>query len=430
MANLTFTAAKPPAKTCEPSLQNSVNDNTAENRLSSAISMPVEAVNVGSHNPSPDKSTATDFNPPDFVRGNSRISGTVESPIILDEDSEPEERSLERPTLETGSDLNAVAKDAASRFESQSPSGIRVTTFDASESPVLPAIDDTAPKSQNAQDALPPITIDSDAKPPEAQSSPPASGSKPTPYNLLSCRERKRIFVDSSRPVKLTKDMQQWFHKTNWLLDPFREDDNCWFHPSPPPARVGASGALRPCGKINKTFHWQDRRGRHSLVVNYGIICKLLYHKMTKQQKDGFINRQWHVSHLCGNWSCVNPDHNVIEPGIVNISRNNCFSHRSGCVHNPPCMKHKKVALDVDGRPIDHNLPVVIVLPDDEWDAWGDHNFGDDEDHPMNESLKDPEYPLSSTPELEDYTMKHGFATPEVSSLSTTAPGQAKLWSS
>lgn len=65
-----------------------------------------------------------------------------------------------------------------------------------------------------------------------------------------------------------------------------------------------------------------------------------------------FINKKWHLSHLCGNWTCVNPGHTTVEPGNVNISRNNCFSHRGGCLHDPKCMKEKKVNLGANGIPI------------------------------------------------------------------------------
>jgi hypothetical protein len=85
--------------------------------------------------------------------------------------------------------------------------------------------------------------------------------------------------------------MCKWVDKTNYLLDPFREDDECWFHPSPPPAQVSTNGIARPCGKLQKRFDWKDRQGKHSLVLNFGIACKLVNYKMTKQQKDGFIQQ-------------------------------------------------------------------------------------------------------------------------------------------
>src|SRR6266536_2788261 len=184
--------------------------------------------------------------------------------------------------------------------------------------------------------------------------------SKKLPLNRISCKERKRLAVSNTRPPSLTKAMRRWIAKTHALLDAFREDDDCWLHPSPPCARPSSAGIPRPCGKITKTFVWQDHIGKHSLRLNYGIASKLANHKMNKQQKDGFINKQWHLSHLCGNWTCLNPAHTTVEPGNINLSRNNCFSHRSGCLHTPPCMKDKKVPLGPDGKLVDHSGSVII----------------------------------------------------------------------
>jgi hypothetical protein len=199
------------------------------------------------------------------------------------------------------------------------------------------------------------------------------------PRNKLTCRERKRITVSSNRPAKLTESMKLWISKTHYLLDPFREDDECWLHPSPPPAQVAANGTIRPCGKLQKTFTWQDCQGKHSIILNYGIVSKLVFHKMTKQQKDGFITKQWHLSHLCGNWTCLNPAHTTVEPGAVNISRNNCFSHRCGCPHSPKCMKERKIALGTDGKPVDHNRQdeILSAAAVDGWDDWTPI-YGDD----------------------------------------------------
>lgn len=47
----------------------------------------------------------------------------------------------------------------------------------------------------------------------------------------LSCRERKRVIVPMNRPANVTKAMKSWIAKTHYLLDPFRENDDCWFHP-------------------------------------------------------------------------------------------------------------------------------------------------------------------------------------------------------
>ncbi|KAJ8058852.1 hypothetical protein OCU04_011835 [Sclerotinia nivalis] len=178
--------------------------------------------------------------------------------------------------------------------------------------------------------------------------------------NKIACRERKRIMLSSiHRPPHVKKSMQIWLESTNRLLDPFREDQECWFHPAPPPARITSIGTLRACGRIQKTFYWQDHNGKHSLKLNFGIVSKILFHAMTKLQQDGFINKKWHLSHLCGNWTCLNPNHTTVEPGNVNCGRNNCFSHRGGCSHDPKCMKEKKVNLGANGIPIYQNSKMV-----------------------------------------------------------------------
>jgi hypothetical protein len=215
------------------------------------------------------------------------------------------------------------------------------------------------------------------------------------PFNKITCRERKRIVVSPNRPPALTKAMCQWVDSTNHLLDPFLDEEECWFHPSPPPAHLSMNGILRPCGKLQKRFNWKDRNGKHSLVLNFGIALKLANYKMTKQQKDGFINKQWHLSHLCGNWTCLNPAHTTVEPGNVNISRNNCFSHRSGCLHNPPCMKDKKVLLGADGKLVDHTASTssnVAPLGVDDWDDWSVQAF-DNGDSMLMDDNKDSEAP-------------------------------------
>ncbi|KAL2065839.1 hypothetical protein VTL71DRAFT_3509 [Oculimacula yallundae] len=188
-----------------------------------------------------------------------------------------------------------------------------------------------------------------------SQSSIITSGDVRSPLNRVSCKERKRITVSSNRPPRVTKAMVDWVSHMNWLLDPFREDDDCWLHPSPPSARLSVSGIFRPVGKLQKRFAWKDNDEKHSVVLNYGIVVKLVNFQMTKQQQDGFINKQWHLSHLCGNWTCLNPYHTTVEPGAVNVSRNSCFSHRSGCLHTPKCLKEKKVALGADGKLVDHS---------------------------------------------------------------------------
>jgi hypothetical protein len=105
--------------------------------------------------------------------------------------------------------------------------------------------------------------------------------------------------------------------------------------------------------------------------------------QLTKQQKDGFISKQWHLSHLCGNWTCLNPAHTTVEAGSVNISRNNCFSHRSGCGYTPQCIKDRKVPLGADGRQVNPMAPTVnegsqAMAEQIDWDDWR-QDFDDEE---------------------------------------------------
>jgi Zinc-binding loop region of homing endonuclease len=249
----------------------------------------------------------------------------------------------------------------------------------------MPSISDSEVLASAAMQ--PPLKASSDSN--SSESFPPKA-----PYNKTTCRERKRIIVSPNRPPALTKAMCQWVDKTNYLLDPFRDDDECWFHPSPPPARLATNGILRPCGKLQKRFNWKDRIGKHSLMLNFGIASKLVNYKMTKQQKDGFINKQWHLSHLCGNWTCLNPAHTTVEPGNVNISRNNCFSHRSGCLHNPVCLKDKKVPLGADGKLVDHSTSMYSQIdPVDggDWDEWSVLGFADGDESMLMDNNEDLE---------------------------------------
>lgn len=57
---------------------------------------------------------------------------------------------------------------------------------------------------------------------------------------------------------------------------------------------------------------------------------------------EGYVNKSWHLSHLCSNWTCCNWRHMTVESGRINRSRNQCFRNATQCPHNPQCMKDRK----------------------------------------------------------------------------------------
>ena len=120
------------------------------------------------------------------------------------------------------------------------------------------------------------------------------------------------------------------------LLDMSGLNDDCRLHPTPPFSKG------KPAGTISFGFSWRDKYGFHRLGVNWGIIALIALQKLTNAQTEGFIHNSWHLSHLCGNWTCCNWKHFTVESGPININRNGCFNSPAKCTHSPPCMKKKK----------------------------------------------------------------------------------------
>ena len=156
------------------------------------------------------------------------------------------------------------------------------------------------------------------------------------PRNSLSVEDRKRFFIET--PCRtLEWKMEEWVSAIYKGLKVARTDEECWLHPCPPaPKRNG-----RANGTIQRRFSWRNGKS-HTLNINFGIVALMVKDLLTKDQKEGFVNKGWHLSHLCGNWTCCNWHHHTVEPGATNIKRNACFRHDDGCLHQPPCMKHLK----------------------------------------------------------------------------------------
>ena len=137
---------------------------------------------------------------------------------------------------------------------------------------------------------------------------------------------------------RMKKRMEKYLHGVYKLFDEVRGQDDCWLHPTPPLAR----GDGRASGTIPCKFVWTDTTGRHCLRVNVGIVALIVERRITQKQIDGYVNESWHLSHLCGNWTCCNWRHMTVERGQTNISRNKCFPNAGPCSHDPACMKDRK----------------------------------------------------------------------------------------
>ncbi|MCJ1405121.1 hypothetical protein MMC11_008347 [Xylographa trunciseda] len=180
------------------------------------------------------------------------------------------------------------------------------------------------------------------------------------PKDNLSVKDRKRFFIETPTAA-LAGAMTKWVSETYEILDPQRSDTECWLHPKPPPPRRQTGRAY---GSIPKRFHWKDENSSHTLSVNFGVVALVVESSLTEAQMRGYINEGWHLSHLCGNWTCCNWRHFTVEAGSINIRRNSCFMHRYGCTHNPPCMKHLKRRLTFatspsSGLPLSEEVPIV-----------------------------------------------------------------------
>ena len=129
---------------------------------------------------------------------------------------------------------------------------------------------------------------------------------------------------------------KKYFSDMYQVLDMSGSNEECRLHPTPP----YFSG--KPAGRISFTFDWKAEYRSHQLYVEWGIIALLVREELTAAQKDGFVNKSWRLSHLCGNWTCCNWRHFTVESRHSIHSRNACFKSPAKCTHNPPCLKEKK----------------------------------------------------------------------------------------
>jgi len=163
---------------------------------------------------------------------------------------------------------------------------------------------------------------------------------------------KKRLFFESYRQ-RYHRFLREKVNRYLRELPVSRSDDECWLYPS---SRLYNSSSHT----IHLRIRFFARGGSHIVRLNIGHILLLLEGKLTEEQKEGIIEHQWHASHLCGNWTCLNHRHIVPESGSTNLNRNRCFPKlEEPCLHEPQCLKRLKVdpmTLHPTSAPTDTNV--------------------------------------------------------------------------
>jgi hypothetical protein len=112
-----------------------------------------------------------------------------------------------------------------------------------------------------------------------------------------------------------------------------KNKDICWMYRRPTKSQCRA-GRICVRIQVDRNNIWEP---------NFGIASLLVNGKLTTEQKDGIIQNNWELSHLCGNWRCMNHHHYTIEPHSTNVRRNSCFKAGICFGHEPRCIIQLKV---------------------------------------------------------------------------------------
>lgn len=54
-------------------------------------------------------------------------------------------------------------------------------------------------------------------------------------------------------------------------------------------------------------------------VMNFGTANLLVRGLLTEEQNNGILLHHYDLSHLCGNWRCMNHRHHFVESKLVNL---------------------------------------------------------------------------------------------------------------
>ncbi|QDS68302.1 hypothetical protein FKW77_010667 [Venturia effusa] len=154
----------------------------------------------------------------------------------------------------------------------------------------------------------------------------------------------------------------------------------CWFNHN-----LDGDGSLRIGVYIDSSI------GRWSM--NFGTANLLVRGLLSDEEKEGIIKKGYQLSHLCGNWRCMNHQHHIVEPQKVNLERKTCFTRNDKhCKHNPPCLIWNQ---EDDGNHHSPNAKRFKKHP-----LWRDFPLLTEEEIPVMELDASTEESISSTEEL------------------------------
>jgi len=125
--------------------------------------------------------------------------------------------------------------------------------------------------------------------------------------------------------------LENLWNEVGWHNVEGAEWNKCWHHPKP----------TYP-GKIHTKLAVRDHGGRlYALSLHVGVVPLFMRKRLTPEMINGYVYKSWHLSHLCGNWTCCNPMHHTIESGTINQSRKKCHNGSIVlCPHKPRCLTY------------------------------------------------------------------------------------------
>lgn len=114
--------------------------------------------------------------------------------------------------------------------------------------------------------------------------------------------------------------------KTNSQMDSGRAQDHiCWLN-----HEVKGNGTFQVKARLGSQGAWS---------MNFGTANLLIHRLLSNTQKLGIIYERWELSHLCGNWRCMNHNHHIVESKHTNLERMSCFKDAfKTCRHHPACL--------------------------------------------------------------------------------------------